>query len=138
MDIVDQIDPYCVAKLDDKLQFVCVPLNCPLALSLIRGPSCRTLFTYVNERWKVKSVPGTATASVDVLGKDEGNIIDDHVGKFVTIVTPGAKECSVEAFGPVRRSEGGTFWLKVSPNPPNILPFQHLAITDRSEAIHGP
>ncbi|OSD02186.1 hypothetical protein PYCCODRAFT_1435853 [Trametes coccinea BRFM310] len=106
MDVVGTADPYFVAKLDDQLTFV----------STVKP---NTLSPVWNELWKVKNVPNTATLTVEVLDKDNGNITDDHIGKFSTSVTPGAKECTIESMS-LRRNRG-TFWLNIesvpSPDP---------------------
>ena len=70
-----------------------------------------TLSPVWNELWKVKNVPNTATLTVEVLDKDNGNITDDHIGKFSTSVSAGAKECAIESMS-LRRNRG-TFWLNV-------------------------
>ena len=70
-----------------------------------------TLSPVWNELWKIKNVPNTATLVVEVLDKDNGTITDDHIGKFSTPITAGAKECTIESLS-LRRSRG-TFWLNV-------------------------
>lgn len=70
-----------------------------------------TLSPVWNELWKIKNVPNTATLTVEVNDKDVGNITDDHIGKFTTSVTPGAKECTIESIS-IRKNRG-TFWLNV-------------------------
>ncbi|KAI9069421.1 hypothetical protein FKP32DRAFT_1586810 [Trametes sanguinea] len=92
MDVVGTADPYFVAKLDDQLTFV----------STVKP---NTLSPVWNELWKVKNVPNTATLTVEVLDKDNGNITDDHIGKFSTSVSPGAKECTIESMS-LRRNRG--------------------------------
>ncbi len=65
-----------------------------------------------NELWKIKNVPLSASFVVEVLDKDVGNITDDHIGRFTTSISAGAKECSIESVGAFRRNRG-TFWLNV-------------------------
>ncbi|KAI0657112.1 hypothetical protein C8Q70DRAFT_920022 [Cubamyces menziesii] len=102
MDVVGTADPYFVAKLDDQLSFV----------STVKP---NTLSPVWNELWKVKNVPNTATLTVEVLDKDNGNITDDHIGKFSTSVSAGAKECAIESMS-LRRNRG-TFWLNIESTP---------------------
>ncbi|KAH9857434.1 hypothetical protein C2E23DRAFT_720170 [Lenzites betulinus] len=102
MDVVGSADPYFVAKFDDKLSFV----------STVKPD---TLAPVWNELWKVKNVPSTATLVVEVLDKDNGTITDDHIGKFSTPITAGAKECTIESLS-LRRNRG-TFWLNIESTP---------------------
>ncbi|RPD67704.1 hypothetical protein L226DRAFT_555716 [Lentinus tigrinus ALCF2SS1-7] len=74
-----------------------------------------TLSPVWNELWKIKNVPNTATLTVEVNDKDAGNIIDDHIGKFTTSVTPGAKECTIESMS-IRKNRR-TFWLNIESTP---------------------
>lgn len=80
-----------------------------------------TLTPVWDEYWNVRNVPSTATLHVRVLDKDDGQITDDYIGKFVTDITDGAKELNIE--GPaLRRSSGrGTFWLKVMRAPAFLI-----------------
>ncbi|EJF58007.1 hypothetical protein DICSQDRAFT_139837 [Dichomitus squalens LYAD-421 SS1] len=102
MDVVGSADPYFVANLDDKLSFV----------STVKPD---TLSPVWNELWKIKNVPNTATLTVEVNDKDVGNITDDHIGKFSTSVSPGAKECTIETVS--FRKNRGTFWLNIESTP---------------------
>ncbi|KAL1947107.1 hypothetical protein VTO73DRAFT_14068 [Trametes versicolor] len=102
MDVVGTADPYFIAKLDERLSFV----------STVKP---NTLSPVWNELWKIKNVPNTATLVVEVLDKDNGTITDDHIGKFSTPVTDGAKEFTIESLS-LRRNRGN-FWLKIESTP---------------------
>ncbi|KAI0309812.1 hypothetical protein OF83DRAFT_945849 [Amylostereum chailletii] len=102
MDVVGSADPYFVARLDDKIQFV----------STVQGNTREPVW---NELWHVKNVPTTANLSVEVLDKDSGPT-DDHIGRFHTTVSPGAKEVEIE--GSILKRTKGTFWLTIDSRKP--------------------
>lgn len=70
-----------------------------------------TLSPVWNETWMVKTVPSTATLSVVVRHAESGSLVDNDIGEFHTIMTPGSKE--VEIVGKHFARNRGTFWLNV-------------------------
>jgi hypothetical protein len=124
MDVGGTADPYFIAKLDDKVKFMCVCVAMlylrPTGLTFWRSSSVQvgTLTPVWNETWRVINVPSHASLNVEVLDKDDTGITDDYIGKFTTTINTGAKE--VEIAGPLLKRNRGSFWLKVRCSLPQL------------------
>ncbi|KAH9842409.1 uncharacterized protein C8Q71DRAFT_202358 [Rhodofomes roseus] len=118
MDVVGSADPYFVAKLDGKLQYI----------SSVKE---NTLSPAWNEAWRIKNVPQGAVLAVEVMDKDSNSLTDGYVGQFRLEVSSGEKELRIE--DRVLKRNRGTFQLKM-----DVVPSTDAAACDHPYHFDGP
>ncbi|KAF8316310.1 hypothetical protein DL93DRAFT_767519 [Clavulina sp. PMI_390] len=94
-------DPYFIANIDGKTSYVSTAQP-------------NTLTPVWNETWNISNVPSDAKLRVDVHDKDEGSIVDDYIGYFVTDLKEGT---NVETLKGLVHQDKGKFGLQISVTP---------------------
>ncbi|KAH9930898.1 uncharacterized protein B0H18DRAFT_1116605 [Fomitopsis serialis] len=118
MDVVGSADPYFVAKLDGKLQYI----------SSVKE---NTLSPVWDEAWRVKNVPQGAVLAVDVMDKDSNSLTDGYVGQFSLEVSSGEKDIRIE--DKMLKRNRGTFSLKI-----DIVPSTDAGACEHPYQFDGP
>ncbi|TFY63582.1 hypothetical protein EVJ58_g3166 [Rhodofomes roseus] len=99
MDMVGNGDPYFVARLDGKVEYI----------SSVKENTRSPVW---NEPWRIKNVPQGAVLGIELADKDNKGMTDDYIGHLRVDVTSGEKEVQITEDKPLRRHRG-TFQLKV-------------------------